>query len=209
MSQFGRNYSILYPNYPSVAGPTNIGWYFRSIYGAPAYWFIRNIQIAPNNFVVLSMKYPKKTSFNITTEFSWTGSRIAVPEASSMNEIYTERETLYTNVSDYVCSDIQWPQWEWCNKTGADNVGPMWYFDRKSGFFYLRVVHPWYYFNYYPRYVNEFELFWETEGMKLWDIDYAFKFHINATCDGCRQSVMDGFYDVKDALPPKWPHQEW
>eukprot|EP01084_Bolivina_argentea_P031560 58424_1 len=210
MSQFGRNYSILYPDYPSIAGPTNMGWYFRSILGAPLYWTIYNMQIAPNNFIVLSMRYPKHTSFDVRAELIWNGVSIPVEEANSMDEIYSEKEILYSDIADYVCNDINWGEpWQWCNETGPNNnVGPKWYFHRNSGFFYIRVVNPWYYWYFRPYYADEPERSWETEGMKLWDIDYSFKYHINATCNNCDQS-NERFYNVKDELPPKWPHQDW
>ena len=36
-SQFGNNLSVPYGFYPGIAGMSNRGWYFRSVFGAPDY----------------------------------------------------------------------------------------------------------------------------------------------------------------------------
>lgn len=193
-------------------GMSNTGWYFRSIYQSPKSWFVGNkVQIPRKQFVLIAMKYPPSTTFNVTYYINGDDTESApLKQAKSFEEIAYSKEDYYTNLTKWGCyqdrSNLPNKYWATiCNDTGG--VGPAWYWDG-SDYFYLRIVsgifitRAWYYdWDTRPRY-------WENEGIRLWDTAWSFYFQVEANCDGCTSSY-DGFYDVDDSIPSKLASQNW
>ena len=219
-SQFGRNYSTPYGVFPNFACPSNTGIYARFVYGAPSYWYIGNeIQIPRKNYILLAMKYPRNTQFNVYISFgSFDDPKITydVDQVSSFNTIAYSTEDLYDNDDDWTCPDYSgtdlsyYKQRRLCTDTGG--LGPAWYFDDDKGFFYIRVVNPVFYSIGYHSTWREDELV-NIDGMQIFDHGTLYYYHIEATCSGssCNSVSKNGhtFYQVDDEIPDKLSTQDW
>ncbi|ETO24993.1 hypothetical protein RFI_12152, partial [Reticulomyxa filosa] len=185
--------------WPGVAGHSNIGWYWRPVWGPPSYFNIGpDIQIAPRHFVVLAIRYPSQARFTVRAKSNWWGQAIYpyIDMAASKDVVLTPTEDLL-EPDAMNCSTKHW--YDFCYKTGG--VGPAWYFDGE--YLYLRVVNLACY-NTNTRYYACFDAYYGFKSMQLWDISTAFIYEVNVTsCSGCSAAYSYKgitYYDVDDVL---------
>ena len=220
-SQFGRNYSTPYGVFPNFACPSNTGIYARFVYGAPSYWYIGNeIQIPRKNYILLAMKYPTNTQFNVYITFGgdYDDPKIAfnVTQVSLFDTIAYSTEDLYDDENDWICPDYSgtdlsyYKERRLCTDTGG--LGPAWYFDDNKGFFYIRVVNPVFYSIGYHSTWREDELV-NLDGMQIFDHGTLYYYQIEASCSesSCNSVIENGhtFFEVDDEIPDKLDTQDW
>ncbi len=112
----------------------NIGWYLRYFQGAPDNIEFYNFQIPRNFYVVLVIKYPKTTEFNIRIHHrTWGDDEDDPLEEVDYTTVTTPKEDLL-RPDEMHCPEKK----EMCNITGG--IGPAWHFDRSTGYLYLRMV---------------------------------------------------------------------
>lgn len=196
----------MYNIYPGQAGWTNTGWYFRSIHQSPQYFEIGpRIQIPRKSFVVIAIRYPSNSEFNVTmstgsSSFTYTQ---AVSQADSYSHLAESGEDLYDDFSLWNCSLAE--NWADICHNGHNGTGPLWYFDGE--FFYLRIVNLKYYTKFSYDDIKD-QWYWNVNDMILWNIASFATFKINVTCDACDGSI-DGFFDTSDYLPKQFPLHSW
>eukprot|EP01129_Flabellula_baltica_P004624 TRINITY_DN1621_c0_g1_i1.p1 TRINITY_DN1621_c0_g1~~TRINITY_DN1621_c0_g1_i1.p1 ORF type:complete len:1091 (-),score=249.93 TRINITY_DN1621_c0_g1_i1:37-3309(-) len=185
VSQFGRDRTIELSPWPGVAGHSNIGWYWRTPWGAPSRAEVgKGVQIPRGHFVVVAMKYPKDAQIQVTIKSAWWASccgAIYDPMTPTTKERVLSQEENLANPDEFGCGS-QW--WAFCDDVGEGAVGPAYHWDSTEGYLYLRVVN----FLCYNRNgknscVNDY---YEEDEMKLYDINSAFFYDIQVTsCPGC------------------------
>lgn len=207
-SQFGNNRSIALSPWAGVSGMANIGWYWRTPWGAPSTMNIgNNIQLARGFFVVLAMRYPAQSKFTVTFESNWWGSGLypnPLPMAPNLAYVTKTTEDIPAP-SQMNCTSKNW--YDFCHFNGT-GYGPSWFFDGQ--FLYVRVVN----FNCYN--INQYQTcssdYYGFQGMELWDVENGFTLNINASCAGCTVAKSYSgveYYEVADEVPNwEWPVME-
>lgn len=230
------NRSIEIGPYAGVAGISDIGWYWRPIIstqpitanGSPSLFDVggkshnRNgIVLASNHFIVLAMKYPKGSIFDIRIKSTWWtslnifGTDGSLPMSTfetvtSINEGYKDP---YNN-DDWDCSD----KYNGLCTSFGGAIGPAWYFNEDTEYLYIRIVN----LNCYTAY-NDWYLgcsdsytsnqmyfyqrnFYQFQGLKLWNPRNNFYYQVNVTCSTCNIIYTDTlndivWYEIDDNIP--------
>eukprot|EP01130_Rhizamoeba_saxonica_P005415 TRINITY_DN2168_c0_g1_i1.p1 TRINITY_DN2168_c0_g1~~TRINITY_DN2168_c0_g1_i1.p1 ORF type:complete len:1073 (-),score=270.64 TRINITY_DN2168_c0_g1_i1:36-3254(-) len=197
VSQFGNTRSIKLSPWSGVAGPSNIGWYWRTPWGAPSQFSIRGYQIPREHFIITAIRYPEEATFDVKITSQWWSdlSYDSIPE-STFDEVMRDNESI-NDPEEFDCTNIDW--WEFCNNTGGvTNYGIAWHFDGEH--LYIRVVNPACYN------ANQHEdscenAYFEYEDMKLYDIFSGFGVLVTVDCPGCAIAhAYRGvtYYDIPD-----------
>eukprot|EP00958_Prasinococcus_capsulatus_P021672 scaffold2973_cov325-Prasinococcus_capsulatus_cf.AAC.5 len=165
-----------------ITGVLDRGWHIRLHNGVPEYWEVRSIQVPRSHFVVLSLTYPKGTSFKVTVQQGrCPGGTHNIPQASSLNQVLQPREEL-NDWQEFNCD--QWFSIK-CKNTGG--VGPAWYYDGNTGNFYLRVVDISYYAGGTGESCDTYKHtgYFERNGMFLKVVDHSmYRWRVAASCPG-------------------------
>eukprot|EP01083_Nonionella_stella_P119717 358096_1 len=203
--------SIEMHGWPGVSGIANTGWYWRPYWGAPDRFEIGSsaLQIARGYFVILAVKYPAKTVFNVSIYSNWAEKTAVYLDESALQDVLKPTEDLSdsaayncTVFADWysLCSDAV--NGGFVESTGG--VGPAWHFD--GTYLLVRVVNPMCYSS-YSGYSEDcqYDGWFEYDDAKIWDIYTGLSYVITAQCDGCKQSFEFNnrtYWQTKDVIVP-------
>lgn len=195
MSQWGQKSSrfVTLSPWSGVAGHGNIGWHWHpyadtpdtgvEFNGGPSRFVIKDHQISRGNFIVLSVRYPADTTFQVVLNGWGTVTDQPVPQ-KSLAEVTQATEVL-SDQSTFVCG--QWNQL--CTSYGSGNaVGPAWHFDGTH--LYIRVVQPHCYSG-SERENCQNSYFYQFNDTKIWDIRNGVDYEITAS-SGASSTTVDG-----------------
>ena len=189
--------------WPGVTGIANGMWVWRTkspvgggIDGAPSRFSIGNVFNMPRNvFVLLAVRYPTQAQFEVTLQ-GYDRTIDTMPMASSLAAISRSHENMPE--PDAMTCGGQW--WSQCEEWGSNE---RWYFDRETGWLYLRVVAS----RLYNRNDRNRDRSYERDGVSLWGALWDFVWQVRVTqCNGCDVQATHGgttYYRVPDTKPPQ------
>jgi len=192
--------------WPGVSGYVNTGWLWRAVSplhgvdGAPSKFRVGpNFNLEPGSFVVLAVRYPASTTFEVTMHAThWSAASFDPMPMSSKADVLANREDVS---GAFDCTGGQW--WSMCTDYGSA-VGPAWHFD--GTYLYIRVVYPGYYNRNEHKRMSGSE--YGERGVFVHDIMQSFSYMVSAQCSGCAvQSTHAGvtYYQVADTTPSAFP----
>ena len=153
-------------------------------------------------FVVLAIRYPKDATFKHSV-YGWGDREIDINMrmASSLSDVMSPRENLPAP-DKLSCDNRQW--FEMCDEWS----GKRWYFDKNTGWLYMRLVAP----GFYNRNDRERFPLYSRDGVELWGLSRGYDWRVEVACSGCAvQKRAEGidFYQVPDEMPPSKFKTEW
>ena len=134
VAQFGFEYperAIEMAPWKGVTGPADIGWYWRTPWGAPNEWRVGPFMALPRGrFVVIAMKYPHDSVFNVRVQSNWYGTDLydSLSMANELHLVLNVTEGIENDPNDMVC----WSSGNWYNFCNI-----IYYLDSKTYFLNL------------------------------------------------------------------------
>jgi hypothetical protein len=200
-----------------AAGISGVGWHYRAgvrinnsttplFQGAPSEFRLKGYQLERGKFIVLSVTYPAKTTFNVTFVGNWWGSATDypdVPMSASKDVVLTPTEDIFADPA--AITDCNFggsaPSWrQACRKHGGAGGpgGLAWFFDGTN--LLIRIVN---FACYNGNTKNGCNRKFTRDNISMPTINGAIGLRVRATCAGCASVMHNGltYFTVNDARP--------
>ena len=134
------------------------------------------MDVAPGSCFVVAVSYPAGTYFTVDVNAKFHGGKIALPMASTLEDVLNEQEIL----NDPATATCNAGSPAFCDRGG---VGPAWFFDETKQTLFLRIVDPVHYMERPGFETYEREAQWSAGiAARLTKINYLTEYIVTASC---------------------------